>query len=167
MIKVVRTGVMGHDMEAVQHSINWSEEIITGTAVANRPIAQAFAAGTVPYGGLIINRQIFRERLPDDNWIAYAAGWADPGDATGMQIDIVYQQDSSATVGLAGGSVALMGVGVQKWSMGPAFVYPPQGPITPKETIACLRLQVTKLVGGVCMIHPPWQIWVRCIPPIH
>lgn len=117
-------------------------------------------SGWTAYGGLTIDRSVFRELLPDYKWYVYAAGLVDPGDANTATIGLDYTKDNMVSVSL--GSTTKSGSGWVKFSMGPFDVFGTSG-VPTTETVACVRLSAQKS-GGTSGYLDAVCIWTRFLP---
>ena len=111
-------------------------------------------------GAYAVDRSIFRERLPDDRWWVYAAGWVDPKDANTATISLRYEKDDGTTILL--GSVTQARAGRVKKSMGPFDVFGTAS-VPAGETIPIIRLGAQKS-AGIDGELDGWTIWVRLLP---
>jgi len=165
MIKVMETGDARQDTRRLIHSVNYSEEIrvvAVQDPVSPVAVAATFLGDSYSTMGLAVDRSVFRRLQPDARWLVYAAGFADPGDANILTIDLVYQ---SAAVGLILlGSTTRTGAGFVKVGFGPFDVFTPGGPVAPTEAIPIIRLGARKNVGATGALAV-WNIWLRLLAP--
>jgi hypothetical protein len=109
------------------------------------------------FGGLAVDREVFRRRLPDYRWYVYAAGLVDPRDANTATLELVYHLDDNTLVSL--GSITQAGAGMVKRELGPFDVFNTPG-VPAGETIPIVRLRATK-TAGVPGEVVAWVIWNR------
>lgn len=162
MIKVVETPDAQENVRRIIHALHYSEDIRVVSAVGSEegPVAvAATAAGDTLFGGLAVDRSVFRKRQQDVRWLVYAAGWALPGDANTMTLDLLYQKDDFTTVVL--GSTTRTGAAFGKVAMGPFDVFGTAG-VPAGETIPMIRLGARKNVGANGFLQN-WNIWARLL----
>jgi len=160
MIKVVRTSDPLDDTRRLIHSINYSEAIHV-VSVVFQAQAIPLAPGAM-YGGLAVDRSVFRKLMPDARWLVYAAGWINPLDAAGGTVEIVYEKDNAAVVVL--GTTAMPGAaGLVKMAVGPFDVFN-TATVPQTEIIPIITLKATK-AGGVPGALRNWCMWFRFLAP--
>lgn len=120
----------------------------------------SFGTSTKTFGGLTVDRRVFRTLLPDNRWLLYAAGLLDPGDSNTATVRLVYQKNDGTVVILE--TATKVGGGEGKVTLGPVDLYAVPG--VPLEDVAVVRLQFQKDAGadGTCVA---WNIWGRLSPP--
>lgn len=111
------------------------------------------------FGGLSLDRTVFRKLLPDARWMVYAAGWVNPNDANTATISLVYEKDDGSQVTL--GSTTQAGSGKVKKGLGPFDVFGTAG--VPAEAIAVVRLMAQK-TAGVDGTAEAWTMGYHFLP---
>lgn len=162
MIKVVQTSDPLDDTRRLIHSVNYSE-VIRVVSVVDKEEVFGLAPGVV-YGGLAVDRSVFRMLQPDARWLVYGAGWVNPTDgANGVTITIQYETDAPGTVVVLGTLAVPAGVAYVKRALGPFDIFNtatvPQG-----ETIPIITLKATKLTAGTGELRD-WCLWFRFLAP--
>lgn len=155
MIKVAPIGTTQDRVRRLEHAINFSPLELPFPAVGQE--VTVAGPGTTTFGGLSVDRSVFRQLLPDDRWLIYAAGWLDPGDANGAMISLAYQKDNAIFVPL--GSSTFVGAGYLKRTLGPFDLFATAG-VPPGEQIPVVRFACQKLVGGNAFVNT-WTVWAR------
>jgi hypothetical protein len=120
-----------------------------------------FGTSLTLFGGVAVDRDTFRRRLPDARWLAYAAGWVDPGDANTATISLRYEKDDGTTVLL--GSVTQAGAGRVKKLIGPVDVFGTGG-VPAGEAVPMVRIAAQK-AAGVNGTLENWTLWIRYLAP--
>lgn len=161
MIKVVQTGNPLEDVRRLAHSVNFSEAILAFPAVGS---VEAFttAAPTLvvnSFGGVAVDRSVFRRLLPDARWAIYAAGYLETNDGSNATVGLAYQTDAGALVSLGTVTVSTPG---GKFALGPFDLFGTGG-VPNTETVPIIRLTAQKAAGvnGEIMAS---CVWVRYLP---
>ena len=155
MIKVIQTPDGPETLRRVVHSINYSEAVLAFPAVGSQE--SVAAGGFTAFGGVAVDRSVFREVLPDARWAVYAAGWVQPQDANVATLRLVYQKDDVSLVTL--GDTTATGNSWQKIAIGPFDVFGTAS-VPAGETIPMVRLIVLKDAGTAALVQN-WNVWVR------
>lgn len=113
------------------------------------------------FGGLAVDRSVFRRLLPDYRWYVYAAGLVNPGDANVATLSLRYQRDSTSTFDTLG-SETFTGAGLVKFEMGPYDVFGTAG-VPAGETIPIIRFHAAKDAGADGEVAAVTG-WVRYLP---
>ena len=119
-----------------------------------------FPAAGKTYGGLALDRSVWRRKLPDRKWVVYAAGWVNPNDANTATIAIVYEKDDGSQVTL--GTTTQAGAGKVKKTLGPFDLFGTGG-VPAGETVPIVRLKFSKNAGvdGTC---EAWNLAFDLVP---
>ena len=159
MIPVIQTGNVPADIRNLTRSITFSEDVLAFPAVGSVETFTTTAPvlGTNTFGGVAVDRSVFRKLLKDDRWLIYAAGWVDLNDGNGGTIGLQYVTNAGALVSL--GTIGVGGA-AGKFAMGPFEVF--TGGV-PFETIPLIVLTAQK-TAGVAGELTCCVIWVRYLP---
>lgn len=114
------------------------------------------------FAGYAIDRNVFRNLLPEDRIFLYAAGAVDPMDGNVATISLRYLTDAGAFVTI--GTTTATGAGFQKKEMGPFDLFATVG-VPATEQILLFDLHATK-DAGVNGVMYPWNIQVRRLPAL-
>jgi len=161
VIRVAQSGEPQEDIRRIIHSLHYSEDIRVVSAVGSEE-AVAVAPGTV-YGGLAVDRSIFRKLQQDARWFVYAAGWVKTDGAHAVTLGLQYEKDNAAVVVL-GTLVAAATGAYTKRAFGPFDVFGTAG-VPAGETIPIVTLTATVAAGGAgTAFVRDWNLWVRLLP---
>lgn len=159
MIKVAELGAMAEQVHRVIHSLNFSPEI--------REIAVVGSEETIPvapakvFGGVAVDREVFRTLQPDARWLVHAAGWA-KGDATHTAtIGLQYESDTPGTVVVLGTVVIAASATYSKFRLGPFDVFGTGG-VPAGENVPIVTLTGVVAAGGAGTIRSA-AIWLRLL----
>jgi hypothetical protein len=164
--RIVSSGNDRDDLRRVVQTLNFSEYIVPVTAIGS---PETLAAATAHYGGVAVDRDVFRRLLPDDRWLVYAAGEVEPPAAGTATLALVYDTgDHTGGVATPGatvlGAIAAIGPGGvnRKVLLGPFDVFTPLGTQAPTERIPIVRLRCVSTAAST--ILQAWTIWLRLTP---
>jgi hypothetical protein len=156
VIKVSSTSSVEERVRRIEHSINYSNVILTfSCADANTTITAG--AGNVFFGGCAVDRAWSRTVLPDAQWVVRAAGFANSGDGNPFVVSLIYQTNALAVVTL--GSATTSVAGFVKLAMGPFDVFGTGG-VPAGEAIPVIRIIANKGAGTNAQIAA-WTIWLE------
>lgn len=113
------------------------------------------------FGGVSVDRSVFRELLPDHKWYAYCAGLVNPGDANVATLSLVYVTDTTSTTYTLG-STTKTGSGLVKFHMGPFDVFGTAS-VPAGEDVPVIRLKAVKDAGVDGTVEAA-TIWLRYLP---
>lgn len=113
------------------------------------------------FGGLSVDRSVFRELLPDARWYVYAAGMVDPGDGNVATLSLIYVEDTTGTTHTLG-STTKTGAGLVKFDMGPFDVFGTSG-VPAGEDVPVIQFKAAK-DAGVDGTVSAVTLWVRFLP---
>jgi|SRR5215469_10722215 len=158
MIKVTQHGTVEERLRKLEHSVNFSEWI-HAFPCADQATAIVTGGGSFFFGGIAVDRSVFRKLLPDARWLVYAAGLAAAGDANPLTVALSYRSDGGGVTTL--GSTTTSVAALTKVSLGPFDVFATGG-VPAGETIPVIRLFASKGVGANGSIVA-WNIWLRLL----
>lgn len=118
-----------------------------------------FGTSVQRYGGLAIDRSVFRTKVPDGQWVLWAAGLVNAGDTNVATVSLQYQDDSNNFTSL--GTVTHNTATTTKKTIGPVDLF---AAVTPDEDVVIVRLCAVKDSGADGTIEC-WNIWVEWRPP--
>jgi len=113
------------------------------------------------FGGVAVDRTVFRELLPDHRWYAYAAGLVDPGDANIATLSLVYVENTTSTTHTLG-STTKTGAGQVKFTLGPFDVFGTAG-VPAGEDVPVVRFKAIKDAGVDGAVEAV-TLWLRYLP---
>lgn len=120
-----------------------------------------FGTSTRTFGGLAIDRSVFREKLPDETWVLWAAGWVNAGDTNVATVSLAYQKDDASYVSL--GTVTHNTATATKKTIGPIDLFA-NGSVPQKtETVVMVRLRAVKDTGADGEVEN-WTVWLELRP---
>lgn len=113
------------------------------------------------FGGLVIDRSVFRELLPDWKWYLYAAGTVSAGDTNTATISLRYVKDDATTVTLGDTATHNTATSTKK-ELGPIDLFAEAG-VPATENIVVVALHAVKDTGANGTLGP-WTLWLRLLP---
>lgn len=113
------------------------------------------------FGGVAVDRSVFRELLPDHRWYLYAAGMVSAGDTNTATISLRYVKDDATTVTL-GDTATHSTATLTKKELGPIDLFAEAG-VPNTENIVVVALHAIKASGANGTLGP-WTLWLRLLP---
>lgn len=112
------------------------------------------------FGGLVVDRSVFRNLLPDSKWYLYGAGEVNAGDTNTATVSLRYVKDDTTTVNL--GSTTHNTATATKKTIGPIDLFAAAG-VPNTENIVEVVLHAVKNTGANGTLGP-WNLWLRLLP---
>lgn len=120
-----------------------------------------FSSSGRVFGGLSVDRSVFRTLLPDAKWYVYAAGMVDPGDANVATLSLRYVENTTGTTHTLGSTTAT-GAGLVKFTLGPLDVFGTGG-VPGGENVPVLQFHAVKDAGADGTVQAV-TLWLRFLP---
>lgn len=118
-----------------------------------------FSTSKQRYGGVAIDRSVFREKHPDGQWVLWAAGLVNAGDTNVATVSLEYQDDSNAFTSI--GTVTHNTATTTKKTIGPVDLF---AAAVNTEDVVVVRLCAIKDTGSDGTVEC-WNIWIEWRPP--
>lgn len=120
-----------------------------------------FGTSKRSFGGLAIDRSVFREKLPDETWVLWAAGLVNAGDTNVATVSLEYQKDDATYVSL--GTVTHNTATTTKKTIGPIDLFA-NGSVPQKtEDVVMVRVRAVKDTGADGTLEN-WNLWLELRP---